>query len=100
MRGVERIRGSPRSWGFIGGWCVRRCSQAVPVERKSTGTREAEAGTGDGIHRCGSGGGQEGGPKAAAHRTSDLVPDRSGEAGGESGGVARYDATFANGRSR
>jgi hypothetical protein len=22
---VERFEGSPRSWGFIGGWCVRRC---------------------------------------------------------------------------
>ena len=22
---VERFEGSPRSWGFIGAWCVRRC---------------------------------------------------------------------------
>ena len=21
---VERFEGSPRSWGFIAGWCVRR----------------------------------------------------------------------------
>jgi hypothetical protein len=41
-------------------------------ESVDAGTRETEAGTGDGVHRRGSGSRQAGATEAAAHRTSDL----------------------------
>ena len=89
--GGGTIRGIAKKLGIHRRMVREAVLSAVPVERKTPIRERPKLEPADGVHRRGSGSRQAGATEAAAHRTSDLVPDPSGDAGSGSGRV--HDTT-------
>jgi hypothetical protein len=98
--GGETIRGIAKKLGIHWRMVREAVLSAVPVERKTPVRErpklEPAVAFVDAVLEAR----QAGPPKAAAHCTSDLVPDSSGDAGSESGRVHDTTPRSRNGRSR
>ena len=70
--GAGTIKGVARKLGIHRRMVREALGSAVPRARKVPEREEAEAGGGDPIHRCDSGGRPQGTPQAKAHGAADL----------------------------